>query len=77
MVYMHAPAKDYLSEAMMRSRVVFAEHPLQHFTASAWHSHAAIDPCYSVLPSTAAQTEDQKVAAMGNIKMMVQTIQKV
>ena len=29
--------------------------------------HAAIDPCITVLPRTAAQTEDQQVAAMCKI----------
>ena len=69
-VYMHSPSKDYLSEDMKRARVAFAEHVLEHFPASSWWSHVAIDPCISVLASTNAQSEDQRVAAMGNMKMM-------
>ena len=68
--YMNSPSKDYLSDGMKRIRVVFAEHFLQQTHASAWRGHVAIDPCITILPSTAAQTEDQKVAAMGKMKMM-------
>ena len=69
-VYMHSPAKDYLSDSMRKHRITFARHFLQHSHASAWRGHVAIDPCISVLPRTCAQTEDQKVAAMGTQKMM-------
>ena len=69
-VYMNSPSKDYLTDDMKRSRAMFAEHFLQHTHASAWRGHVAIDPCITVLPSTAAQTEDQQVAAMGKMKMM-------
>ena len=69
-VYMHSPAKDYLSDDMRKHRIAFAQHFLHHTHASAWRSHVAIDPCISVLPRTCAQTEDQKVAAMGVQKMM-------
>lgn len=69
-VYMNSPAKDYLSEDMRMCRIKFAQHFLQHSHPSAWRGHVAIDPCITVLPSTRAQTEDQKVAAMGSRKMM-------
>ena len=69
-VYLNSPAKDYLSDLMRKHRVSFAEHFLEHTHASAWRGHVAIDPCITVLPSTRAQTEDQKIAAMGSQKMM-------
>ena len=69
-VYMHSPSKDFLSDVMKRSRVVFADHYLENFATGAWSSHVAIDPCISILPVTRAQSDDQKVAAMGVQKMM-------
>ena len=69
-VYEYSPAKDYLSDTMMERRVIFADHVLDELPAGAWSTHVAIDPCISILPTTAAQTDDQKIAAMGVRKMM-------
>ena len=69
-VYMHSPSKDFLSDVMKRSRAVFADHYLENFATGAWSSHVAIDPCISILPVTRAQSDEQKVAAMGVQKMM-------
>ena len=71
-VYMHSPSKDYLSEAMKVHRAAFAEHVLAHFRPAAWASHVAIDPCITVLSRSQAQSDEQKVAAMGVKKMMSQ-----
>ena len=69
-VYMYSPCKDYLCDAMKERRVVFANHILEHVPARAWWSHVAIDPCITILASTDAQSEDQRIAAMGAKKMM-------
>ena len=69
-VYMHSPSKDFLSDGMKKSRVVFADYFLENFATGAWSSHVAIDPCISILPTTHAQSDEQKVAAMGVRKMM-------
>ena len=69
-VSMHSPSKDFLSEAMKTNRVIFANHFLDHFATRPWSSHVAIDPCFTILPTTRAQSDEQKVAAMGVQKMM-------
>ena len=69
-VYMHSPSKDYLCDEMKEHRVVFAKHVLDHVPARAWWTHVAIDPCITILASTDAQSEDQRIAAMGAMKMM-------
>ena len=69
-VFMHSPSKDYVSDSMETRRVIFANHVLQNSAAGAWSSHVAIDPCITILPTTRAQSEDQRVAAMGAKKMM-------
>ena len=69
-VYMHSPSKDFLSDAMKKHRLVTGEHYDDHFPTGAWSTHVAIDPCISILPSTDAQTDEQRVAAMGKRKMM-------
>ena len=69
-VYMYSPCKDYLCETMKENRVIFADHILEHMPARAWWSHVAIDPCITILARTDAQSEDQRVAAMGAKKMM-------
>ena len=67
---MHSPSKDFLSDGMRRSRAVFANYFLANFAAAAWASHVAIDPCITILATTSAQSDEQKVAAMGVLKMM-------
>ena len=69
-VYMHSPSKDFLSDPMKKHRVTTANFVLEHFSVGAWSSHVAIDPCISILPTTQAQADDQKIAAMGVKKMM-------
>ena len=69
-VYMYSPCKDYLNDVMKERRVVFAKHILEHVPARAWWTHVAIDPCITILANTDAQSEDQRVAAMGVRKMM-------
>ena len=67
---MHSPSKDYLSDTMKESRVTFADNILERFPRASWWSHVAIDPCISILASSEAQSQDQKIAAMGKMKMM-------
>ena len=43
---------------------------MENFATGAWASHVAIDPCISILATTRAQSDEQKVAAMGTQKMM-------
>ena len=43
---------------------------LENFAIGAWSSHVAIDPCISILATTRAQSDEQKVAAMGVQKMV-------
>ena len=69
-VYMYSPSKDFLSDEMKKSRCGFGEYFLEHFPTGAWSNHASIDPCISILPITKAQSDDQKVAAMGVKKMI-------
>ena len=69
-VYMRSPSKDFLSDGMKQSRAAFADHFLENFSTGAWSSHVAIDPCISILPVTRAQSDEQRVAAMGVQKMM-------
>ena len=69
-VYMHSPSKDFLSDGMKAHRLSFANHYLEHFTSGAWSSHVAIDPCITILATSRAQSDEQKVAAMGIKKMM-------
>ena len=69
-VFLYSPCKDYLCDEMKERRVVFAEHLLEHVPARAWWSHVAIDPCITILARTDAQSEDQRIAAMGAKKMM-------
>ena len=69
-VYMHSPSKDFLSDGMKISRALFADYFLKNFATGAWSSHVAIDPCITILASTRAQSDEQKVAAMGVQKMM-------
>ena len=69
-VYMYSPSKDFLSEPMKKSRVAFANFFLEHFPTGAWSSHVAVDPCISILATTRAQSDEQKVAAMGVKKMI-------
>ena len=69
-VYMHSPSKDFLSDAMKKNRLVFAERVLERLQAASCWSHVAIDPCITILASSDAQSEDQRVAAMGTRKMM-------
>ena len=69
-VYLRSPTKDYVTDDMRKSRVVFAQHVLDQLPAACWWSHVAIDPCITILASTAAQSADQKIAAMGTLKMM-------
>ena len=69
-VYMHSPSKDFLSDGMKRNRVAFAKYFLENFATGAWSSHVAIDPCITILATTRAQSDEQKVAAMGVQKMM-------
>ena len=58
------------SDGMKISRVVFADYILENFATGAWASHVAIDPCISILATTRAQSDEQRVAAMGVQKMM-------
>ena len=69
-VYAYSPSKDYLSEGMIKARALCGQHVLDEFHTGAWANHVAIDPCISILPTTKAQSDDQKVAAMGVKKMM-------
>ena len=69
-VYAYSPTKDYLSDTMRAHRVRTATHVLDEFSAGAWASHVAIDPCISILSTSKNQSDDQKVAAMGVKKMM-------
>ena len=69
-VYAYSPSKDYLSEGIIKARALCGQHVLDEFPAGAWSNHVAIDPCISILPTTKAQSDDQKVAAMGVKKMM-------
>ena len=69
-IYLHSPSKDFLSDGMKTSRVVFADYILENFATGAWSSHVAIDPCISNLATTRAQSDEQRVAAMGVQKMM-------
>ena len=49
---------------------IATEYLLEHYPRGAWSNQASIDPCISVLPITKAQSDDQKVAAMGVKKMI-------
>ena len=69
-VYMQSASKDFLSDGMKRNRVVFASCFLENFATGAWSSHVSIDPCITILATTRAQSDDQKVAAMGVQNMM-------
>ena len=69
-VYLHSPSKDFLSEEMKRSRRTCAQHIRDTFSQGSWSNHVAIDPCISILASSRAQSDEQKVAAMGVRKMM-------
>ena len=69
---MHAyfPSKDFLSDAMKAHRTRTSRYVIDNFSVGSWASHAAIDPCISILPTTKALSDDQKVAAVGVKKMM-------
>ena len=69
-IYAYSPAKDFLSDGMKTHRVTTADHVMKEIHAAAWSTHVAIDPCISILARKKAQTDDQKVAAMGIKKMM-------
>ena len=69
-VYMHSPSKDFLSDSMKQNRVTFATNFLEYFPTGAWATQVAIDPCITILATTRAQSDEQKVAAMGVKKMM-------
>ena len=62
------PSKDYLSDQMVASRLRTAKYILANFSANAWATHIAIDPCSSLLPRYPQRLEDQQVAAMGKNK---------
>ena len=69
-VYMHSPSKDYLSDGMKKARDNCGNHYLERFATGAWATHVAVDPCITILAANQAQSDDQKVAALGIKKMM-------
>ena len=69
-VYAYSPSKDFLSDGMKAHRTRTGRCVMDNFPAESWASHVAIDPCISILPTTKALSDDQKVAAMGVKKMM-------
>ena len=68
--WLPSPAQDDLPESLKPLRVLCAKHILANIAPGAWHNHVAIDPCTSLLPTTAQRLEDQQVAAMGSHKWM-------
>ena len=73
-VYLHSPSKDFLSEEMKRSRRTCAQHIRDTFSQGSWPNHVAIDPCIYILASSRAQSDEQKVAAMGGAEDDVRQI---
>ena len=69
-VYAYSPSKDFLSDAMKVHRTRTGRYVIDNFSVGSWASHVAIDPCISILPTTKALSDDQKVAAVGVKKMM-------
>lgn len=58
-------SQDALPEELKPKRVTCGREILKRTTARSWHSHIAIDPCYSLLAKTMERLEEQKIAAMG------------
>ena len=69
-VYAYSPSTDFLSEAMQAHRTRTGRYVIDNFSVGSWASHVAIDPCISILSTTKALSDDQKVAAVGVKKMM-------
>ena len=66
--YLPCLAQDVLPAEVKPLRVGAAKHILANSTARSWHSHVAIDPCYTLLPKTQERLEEQRVAAMGKMR---------
>ena len=58
-------SQDALPEELKPKRVTCGREILKRTTARSWHSHIAIDPCYSLLAKTMERLEEQKIATMG------------
>ena len=68
--YLSTATKDYLPEIMKPKRVTMAQYVLDHMSGMACSNHVAIDPCSSLLPTSATRCEEQRVAAMGSKRFM-------
>ena len=63
--FLGSTAQEYLPAPMVPLRECFASTFLQLFSAAAWFSFVAIDPCRSLLPTSEVKSKDQKHAALG------------
>ena len=68
--FLNTVTKDYLTSAMKPLRVGMAHHILDNMSGAACSHHVGIDPCSSLLPKTAARSEEQRVAALGSKRFM-------
>jgi hypothetical protein len=68
--YLPTLSQDFLPSEMKPRRVTMSTHIVDTFAAGALQHQVAVDPCYSLLPTTAARTEEQRVAALGKLRWM-------